>query len=78
MSRSRRKRPFHAVTTAESEKQEKRAYNRCFRHASEQALKADPMGESLPILREHSNPWCMDKDGKHRFDPVKHPKLMRK
>ena len=78
MSRSRRKHPFRAITTAESEKQEKRHYNRCFRHASEQALKADPTGESLPILREQSDPWGMDKDGKVRFDPVKHPKLMRK
>ncbi len=78
MSRSRRKHPFRAITTADSEKQEKRAYNRRFRHAAEQALKADPTGESLPVLREYSNPWCMDKDGKVRFDPAKYPKAMRK
>jgi len=78
MSRSRRKRPFSAITTAESEKQDKRAYNRRFRHATELSLKADPTGESLPTLREHSDPWGMDKDGKTRFDPMKYPKLMRK
>lgn len=79
MSRSRRKHPFCGIIkNAESEKQDKRAYNRRFRHAAELALKADPTGESLPILREHSDPWSMDKDGKIRFDPVKHPKLMRK
>lgn len=79
MSRSRRKHPFCGIIkNAASEKQDKRAYNRRFRHAAEQALKADPTGESLPILREHSDPWGMDKDGKTRFDPVKHPKLMRK
>ncbi len=32
----------------------------------------------MPLLREHSDPRGMDKDGKLRFDPVKHPKLMRK
>jgi hypothetical protein len=78
MSRSRRKHPFRAITTSESEKQDKRAYNRRFRHAAELALKADPTGESLPILREHSDPWSMDKDGKVRFDSKKYPKLMRK
>ena len=78
MSRSRRKHPFYAITTAESEKQDKRAYNRRFRHAAEQALKTDPTGESLPILREYSDPWSMDKDGKHRFDPARYPQLMRK
>ena len=78
MSRSRRKHPFRAITTAESEKQDKRAYNRGFRHATKQAITADPTGESLPVLREHSDPWSMDKDGKLRFDPAKHPELMRK
>jgi len=79
MSRSRRKHPFCGIVkNADSEKQEKRAYNRRFRHAAEQALKADPTGESLPILREHSDPWSMDKDGKMRFDQAKYPKLMRK
>lgn len=79
MSRSRRKHPFCGVVkNADSEKQDKRHYNRRFRHASEQAINADPSGESLPVLREHSDPWGMDKDGKIRFDPVKYPKLMRK
>ena len=78
MSRSRRKHPFRAITTADSEKQEKRAYNRRFRRVSEQVLKADPTGERQPILREYSNPWSMDKDGKVRFDPAKYPKSMRK
>jgi hypothetical protein len=78
MSRSRRKHPFRAITTADSEKQEKRVYNRRFRRVSDQALKVDPTGERLPILQEYSNPWSMDKDGKVRFDPAKCPKSMRK
>ena len=78
MSRSRRKHPFRAVVvTASSEKQEKQAYNRRFRHATEQALQADPTGERLPVLREYSDPWGMNKDGKVRFDPAESPKSMR-
>ncbi len=79
MSRSRRRHPFcGTIKNADSKKADKRAYNRRFRHATEQALKAGPMGESLPVLREHSDSWGVGKDGKLRFAPVKHPKLMRK
>ncbi|HXF38109.1 MAG TPA: hypothetical protein VN687_00210 [Blastocatellia bacterium] len=78
MSRSRRKTPIHGMTTARSEKKDKRLYNRRFRHVSKQALHVSPQQEPLPHLREHSNPWSMDKDGKVRFDPKKHPEWMRK
>ncbi|MDQ2687227.1 MAG: hypothetical protein M3Y28_05095 [Armatimonadota bacterium] len=78
MSRSRKKHPFHGITTADSEKQDKRAYNRRFRHVFHQAIQADPTRDLWPHLREHSDPWGMDKDGKIRFDPANHPKLMRK
>lgn len=57
MSRSRRKHPFcGTIKNAHSKKAEERAYNRRFRHATEQALKAGPTGESMPVLREHSDP----------------------
>ncbi len=78
MSRSRKKTPVHGMTTARSEKKDKRLYNRRFRHVSKQALHVNPECEVLPHLREYSNPWSMDKDGKVRFDPKKHPELMRK
>lgn len=32
----------------------------------------------LPELRQVSNVWSMEKDGKGWFDPDQHPKLMRK
>ena len=32
----------------------------------------------LRAKREVSNVWSMDKDGKVRFDPQRHPKLMQK
>ena len=78
MARSRKKTPVHGMTTASSEKEDKRFYNRRFRRVSKQALRVNPEREVLPHLREYSNPWCMDKDGKVRFDPKKHPELMRK
>ena len=78
MSRSRKKTPVHGMTTARSEKKDKRLYNRRFRRVSKQALQFNPEQEVLPHLREYSNPWSMDKDGKVRFDPKKHPEWMRK
>ena len=79
MSRSRRSFPACGITTARSEKQDKRIYNRRFRHRSKQSLVAfDPEADVLPVLRELSNVWSMTKDGKMIFDPQKYPKLMRK
>ena len=78
MARSRKKNPVHSMTTASSEKEDKRLYNRRFRRVSKQALRVNPEREVLPHLREYSNPWCMDKDGKVRFDPKKHPEWKRK
>lgn len=78
MSRSRRKTPVQGITTAQSEKSDKRAYNRRFRRATKQAVQHSPSDEVMPILREHSDPWGMSKDGKHWFDPQKYPEAMRK
>jgi hypothetical protein len=78
MSRSRRSNPVSGITTAESEKQDKRKYNRRFCRACKQTLETLSDGRPVPILREFSNPWSMGKDRKIRFDPIIHPKLMRK
>ena len=78
MSRSKKRTPICGMTGAPSEKQDKRLYNRRYRHACKQAIHVDPGREPLPLLREYSNPGAMDKDGKARFDPVKRPDLMRK
>lgn len=77
MSRSRKKSPFIGWCGG-SEKLDKRAYNRRFRHISRMALNANPWCEVLPHLYEYSDPWTMNKDGKKRFDPKKHAKWMRK
>jgi len=78
MSRSRRKTPIGGVTTAGSEKQDKRDYNRRYRRVAKQAVEAGDESRPLPILREHSDPWSMDKDGKMSFDPRKNARLLRK
>jgi hypothetical protein len=78
MSRSRRKRPFRGFSSSDTEKDDKRMANRKFRRKVKQRLTPDVQPETLPHLREVSNPWCMDKDGKRRFDPAEEPGFMRK
>jgi hypothetical protein len=78
VSRSKKKTPVAGITGACSEKQDKRLYNRRYRHVCKQALRVCPERELMPHIREYSNPWAMDKDGKVRFDPQKFPKWMRK
>ena len=77
MSRSRRKTPVRGITSAESEKQDKAASHRAYRHRLKQ--KIHPSLETpLPTEQQITNPWSMAKDGKTRFNPIKSPKLMRK
>ena len=79
MSRSRKSFPACGITTARSEKQDKRIYNRRFRHRCKQKLMTfDPEADVLPLLKELSNVWGMAKDGKMIFDPRKYPEFMRK
>lgn len=86
MSRSRKKTPISGISTARSEKQDKRLANRKLRHAVKQRLGTDP-DDVLPVLREVSNVWSMAKDGKHWYSrsdwderPRRYPwwKLVRK
>jgi len=79
MARSRRHTPIASITTAASEKQDKRRANRIHRSAASSTVKrdTDPDATVLPIMREVSDEWSMAKDGRswfgHHF-----PKLMRK
>lgn len=57
MSRSRRKTPVFGFTTATSEKQDKRLANRRLRRVVHQ-------GKLYVRLRDVSNVWSFDKDGK--------------
>jgi hypothetical protein len=62
MSRSRKKTPIHGITTARSEKQDKRHANRALRARARSSMAHGD--EVAPALREVSDVWCMDKDGK--------------
>lgn len=65
MSRSYRKHPIGGITTATSEKWDKRQANRTFRRAVQQAIHHGD--ENMPKLREVSDVWGMGKDGKTRW-----------
>ena len=62
MSRSHQKTPIRGNTKAESEKQDKQHANRKFRRIVRQKMKAGK--DTLPQIREVSNVWTFDKDGK--------------
>lgn len=72
MSRSRRRTPICGITTARSEKSDKRIWHRRARARIHVMLfRAAP--DDIPHLdiREVSNPWSMAKDGRQWFgDPL--------
>ena len=77
MSRSRLKTPVTGITTAKSEKEDKRRANRRNRRTNRVLLRTKGQ-EAVKLEKETSNIWSFEKDGKSRFDPLKHPKLLRK
>jgi hypothetical protein len=82
MSRSRRKTPICGMTTAVTEKADKRLANGALRAPLRVALKRDGADHELTlILKDCSDIWAMDKDGKQWFGNCDTPlreKLMRK
>jgi len=78
MSRSFRKTSITGITIADSEKQDKRDYNRRYRRVIKQKLPVHQDDKGLPHLKEYSDPWVMDKDGKQYFNKTEAPHLMRK
>jgi hypothetical protein len=78
MSRSRKHTPISSNTTSSSEKRDKRIANRKLRRRTKATVQTNPEAESLPELREVSDVWGMDKDGKHYFNADEFPTLMRK
>jgi len=75
MSRSRKKTKIHGITTAESEKKDKQIANRKYRRIVKQKVKCD--SEDLPNLREVSDIWLFEKDGK-KYNKNIAVKLLRK
>jgi hypothetical protein len=78
MSRSRKITSISGITNAKSEKQDKKLYNRRFRRICNVKVRAFGADDVLPVLREYSNVWAMDKDGKKWFDAAEFPEEMRK
>lgn len=78
MANSYRKTPVSGITTARSEKQDKKIWHSRMRAATRTHLRSGRDIDVMPVEREVSNVWSFDKDGKSRFDPRKHPNLMRK
>ena len=62
MSRSKRKNKIRGNTTADSEKQSKQKANRKLRRLTKESLKKG--NNVLPKLREVSDNWNFEKDGK--------------
>ena len=77
MARSRRKAPIRGITSSDSEKSDKAASQRKIRRVVRQIVPMDPEAV-LPLEKQLTNPYSMDKDGKARFDPKLSPELMRK
>ncbi|MBO3697306.1 hypothetical protein [Roseivirga sp. E12] len=75
MSRSSKKTPITGITTAISEKQDKRDANRKFRRKTKQQVNLGD--ETISEIRELSNVWGFHKDGKH-YDSDMSKKEMRK
>jgi hypothetical protein len=75
MSRSLKKTKIQGITTATSEKKNKQEANRKFRRIIKQKVKSEKT--ELPELREVSNVWSFEKDGK-RYNPEMSAKDMRK
>jgi len=75
MARSYRHTPIFGITTSKSEKQDKRLANRWLRRAVR--LQVQRGLDVLSLLREVSNAWCFDKDGR-AYNPRASAKDMRK
>ena len=75
MSRSKKKTPISGVTISRSEKKDKRNANRRFRRKTKEQVNSGD--ETISELRELSNVWDFDKDGK-LYDSHMSKKDMRK
>lgn len=82
MSRSYRKTPIHGITTARSEKEDKRINHGMFRARERDAIRRGDYEDCPRDMNEVRDLWAMDKDGKcywggYEDDPFFH-KIIRK
>ena len=80
MSRSKRHSPIAGIAKARSEKWFKQKSNQVLRQKQKKAMMRDePDAAVLPVRsRDAVETWSGPKDGKFRFNPRKHPRLLRK
>jgi hypothetical protein len=66
MSRSKKKNMYHGITTAASEKEDKKIWHRIFRRKNTMVMMKVDENEDViyPEIKESSDPWGMSKDGK--------------
>jgi hypothetical protein len=76
MSRSRKRTPICGMTNAASEKYDKRLYNRRYRRVCNTLIDKIDENSYMPLLREYSNVWAMNKDGKQWFDVNEFPEYI--
>ncbi|PJJ84031.1 hypothetical protein [Mucilaginibacter auburnensis] len=69
MSRSQRKTPFFGITTASSEKQDKRRWNRTFRRIAK--LKTAKHNDAPVKIEAVTDVWDGAKDGKRYYKQFK-------
>lgn len=74
MSRSVRSTPKCGITTAASDKTSKRWWSKLYRLRASACVQR---GDDPPRIRQVGN-RLFEKDGKHLFDPIANPELMRK
>ena len=84
MSRSGKHAPISGITSAKSEKWDKRVCNKILRLRAKKLLRGDYDKYIEPLPNECRNVWKMAKDGKHYWNPKKYvsrswyAKMMRK
>lgn len=76
MSRSRRKTPIFAMTNADSEKKDKQSANRSYRRRVK--VQICKSSEVIAKIREVSDVWSFNKDGRRYHANLKDSKEMRK
>ncbi|WBU90323.1 hypothetical protein [Cellulophaga omnivescoria] len=75
MSKSEKKTKIRGITTAKSEKENKQDANRKYRRIVKQKVKYNE--SELPKIREISNVWSFNKDGKKYDSEMTHKDLRK-
>lgn len=77
MARSRKKTPIRGLTSADSEKEDKRRANRKLRRSVRETLSQDSSLERAAEMREVSNVWSMGKEGKYYLNKAEQKDLRK-